>query len=1007
MHFRVRFKVSIVTAILLIIGVMTFATLGNVWLVSSRTAEKTAGRLFESIIESSHQRLDRLADEILSLANLGATQARVTTISGSGLDAPSLPLLFAALKGNPSLYSLYFGFEDGSFLQVISAEGESDVLAAHNAPDNTHWIVRTISSQKSVGEATQTSPVRLQTFTFLNQALQPIGKKIDRATDYDPRKRPWYESAISNETAQLSAPYVFNSLQQPGLTASKRISDGRGVFGVDVTLTELSGFISSLSVSENGGIILMDDGGRVLSMASQFGPYQLLSPLKAINANPVQALGIAKQRQVGDGMAIVDFEGAEMMVHQSEWRIGNRSFQIAAVAPLSDFVTHIQTMQMQILSLVLLGLGILIPVAFVYSNRMGKSVAHLAADANRVRNLDFSGQPTRPSRILEFDELGQSFTLMKSDLSNRTRALEVSDSKLSRLVELGIAMSAEQSSDNLMEMILSGAKELTNAEGGSLYAIGDDNKLHFKIVQGDGFDLKYGEVSPNNNNFPPVPLFEESGEPNHRNVVSYAIHEGATVNIPDAYDCDEFDFSGTRVFDERNNYRSVSFLTVPLRPRGGEIIGAVQLINAHEHELDTGSPVPFPPEIQKFVEALAAQAATALYNRDLLDAQENLMDSMIQLIAGAIDTKSPYTGGHCARVPELAIMLAQEACKAEDGTLAEFSFKSDAEWREFRIGAWLHDCGKVVTPEHVIDKATKLETIYNRIHEVRMRFEVLLRDADIKRLEAVAAGGDPEETLAQFENRRSKLMDEFAFIAHNNIGGEFMEAEAIERLKEIGNETWQRNFDDSLGLSHFELLHYGGAASVLPATEKLLDDKSSHIFKRDGGAAKMYDDLGFKMKVPEHLYNLGELHNLSISRGTLSEEERFKINEHIIQTIAMLEHLPFPKHLRRVPEYAGTHHETLNGEGYPRKLTDNELSVPSRIMAIADVFEALTSSDRPYKKAKSLSESVKILSFFKKDGHIDPELFDLFLTSGVYQHYAERFLESDQIDDVDIEQYIG
>jgi len=1004
MHFRVRFKVSIVTAILLIIAVMTFATLGNVWLVSSRTAEKTAGRLFESVTQSARQRLDRLADGILSLANLGATQARVTTISGNGLDAPSLPLLLTALKGNPSLYSLYYGFEDGSFLQVISAEGEGDVLAAHDAPDGTHWIVRTISSRKSVSEPAKISHARRQTFTFLNQSLQPIGKKIDRAPSYDPRKRPWYESAISNETAQLSAPYVFNSLQQPGLTASKRIGGGGGVFGVDVTLTELSGFISSLNVSENGGIILTDDEGRVLSMASHFGAYQLLSPLKAVKVNPVQALALAKQIQVSDEMVIVDFGGAEMMVHQSDWHTGNRSFQIAAVAPLSDFATHIQTMQVQILSLVFLGLGILIPVAFVYSNRMGKSVAHLAADANRVRNFDFSGSSPRPSRILEFDELGQSFALMKSDLSSRTKALEISDKKLSRLVELGVAMSAEHNSDKLMEMILRGAKELTNAEGGSLYTIGNDNELHFQIVQGDGFDLKYGDKD---NKFPPVPLFEKSGEPNYRNVVSYAIHEGKTVNIPDAYDCDEFDFSGTRVFDERNNYRSISFLTVPLRPRGGDVIGAVQLINAREPESDSDSPVPFPSEIQKFVEALAAQAATALYNRDLLDEQENLMDSMIQLIAGAIDTKSPYTGGHCARVPELAIMLAEEACEAEEGTLADFSFKSDAEWREFRIGAWLHDCGKVVTPEYVIDKATKLETIYNRIHEVRMRFEVLLRDADIKRLEAVAAGADPEEAQDQFELYRSKLMEEFAFIAHNNIGGEFVEAEAVERIEDIGNQTWQRHFDDRLGLSHFELLRYSDVAPELPVAEKLLDDKPNHIFKRNGGGDKMYADLGFKMNVPEHLYNLGELHNLSISRGTLTEEERFKINEHIIQTIAMLEHLPFPKHLRRVPEYAGTHHETLNGEGYPRKLTGKELSVPSRIMAIADVFEALTSSDRPYKKAKTLSESVKILSYFKKDGHIDPELFDLFLTSGVYQHYAERYLESNQIDDVDIEQYIG
>jgi len=1005
MRFRVRFKVSIVTAILLIIVVMTLATLGNVWLISSRTAEKTAGRLFESVTQSAHQRLDRLADEIFMLANLGATETRMTTVSGNGLDAPPLPFLFAALKENPSLYSLYFGFNDGSFLQVISAGRGGQILTAHDAPEGTRWIVRTISSQVTTDKQTQSAHPRVQTFTFLNQMLRPIGEKIDHAPRYDPRMRPWFESAISTEKAQLSAPYVFNSLQQPGLTASRRLNGGGGVFGVDVTLTELSNFISSMDVSENGGIILMDENGDVLSMASRFGPHKLLAPLKTINAAAVKALSLARQKQAGNGMFVVDYNNAKVMVHQSDWNAGNHSFRIAVVAPLGDFIAHIRTMQMQILGLLLLGLGVFIPVALVFSNRMGKSVSNLIEDANRVRNFDFSGHPPRPSRIVEFDELGQSFVRMKSDLSGRTKALEVAESKLSRLVELGIAMSAEHNSDKLMEMVLQGARELTNAEGGSLYTLGDDNRLHFQIVQGEGADLKYGLDSQKDDHFPPVPLFEASGKPNLRNVVSYAVHEGTTVNIPDAYDCDDFDFSGTRVFDERNNYRSVSFLTVPLRPRGGDIIGAVQLINARESGLD--SPVPFPSEVQKFVEALSAQAATALYNRDLLDAQEQLMDSMIQLIASAIDTKSPYTGGHCARVPELAIMLAKEACESKEGALADFSFKSDEEWREFRIGAWLHDCGKVVTPEYVIDKATKLETIYNRIHEVRMRFEVLLRDANIERLEAVAVGADSQETQRQFEQQRSDLVDEFAFIAHSNIGGEFIDAETTERLKEIGNKTWQRHFDDRLGLSHFELIRYSDAPSELPVTEKVLDDKPHHIFKRSREAHKMYDALGFKMKVPEHLYNLGELSNLSISRGTLSEEERFKINEHIVQTISMLEHLPFPKHLRRVPEYAGTHHETLNGEGYPRKLTKNELSVPSRIMAIADIFEALTSSDRPYKKAKSLSESVKILGNFKSDGHIDPELFDLFLTSGVYQQYADRFLDPEQIDNVDIKQFVG
>jgi HD-GYP domain-containing protein (c-di-GMP phosphodiesterase class II) len=404
---------------------------------------------------------------------------------------------------------------------------------------------------------------------------------------------------------------------------------------------------------------------------------------------------------------------------------------------------------------------------------------------------------------------------------------------------------------------------------------------------------------------------------------------------------------------------------------------------------------------------MAAQSAVALENQNLLEAQKVLMDSMIKIIAGAIDAKSAYTGGHCERVPELAVMLAEEAVKVNEGPLADFAFKSDDEWREFRIGAWLHDCGKVTTPEYVVDKATKLETIYNRIHEVRTRFEVLLRDAQIARLEAIAAGTPEAEADLAFAERKQQLLDDFAFIAECNMGGEFMAPELVDRVKRIGAQTWLRHFDNRLGLSYEELQRYELVpAAPLPASETLLADQPWHIVPR-GEARALDPKYGFKVKVPEHLYNFGEVYNLAVARGTLTEEERFKINEHIIQTIVMLDSMPFPKHLKRVPEYAGTHHETLTGSGYPKKLAEGELTVPSRIMAIADIFEALTASDRPYKKAKTLSESVKILSFFKKDRHIDGELFDLFLTTGVYKRYGEKYLKPEQVDEVDISKFIG
>ena len=463
-------------------------------------------------------------------------------------------------------------------------------------------------------------------------------------------------------------------------------------------------------------------------------------------------------------------------------------------------------------------------------------------------------------------------------------------------------------------------------------------------------------------------------------------------------------FQVLKIFDKNNGYKSQSFLTVPLKPRGGEVIGALQIINATDQV--TGEVIPFSDEVQPFVEALAAQAATALYNKDLLKAQEDLMDSLIHLIAGAVDEKSPYTGGHCERVPELGVMLAKEACNSDEGPLASFNFATDEEWREFEIGAWLHDCGKVTTPEYVVDKATKLETIYNRIHEIRTRFEVLLRDAEIKYLKTVADTGDSKTAKELFETEKEQLHSDFAFIAECNVGGEFMSDDKLEYLQKLSEKKWTRHFDLLLGLSEDETKRYVNEPKA-PVEENLLEDKGYHVIGRERGVAGLYSKYGFKTKVPENLYNRGELYNLSVKRGTLTDEERFKINEHVMQTIVMLEQLPLPKHLKRIPEYAGTHHETLIGSGYPKQLEEDELSIPSRIMAIADVFEALTASDRPYKPVKTLNESIKILSFFKKDRHIDPVLFDLFLTSGVYLQYAEKFLLPEQIDEVDITQYIG
>jgi len=389
----------------------------------------------------------------------------------------------------------------------------------------------------------------------------------------------------------------------------------------------------------------------------------------------------------------------------------------------------------------------------------------------------------------------------------------------------------------------------------------------------------------------------------------------------------------------------------------------------------------------------------------LQQAQQNLIDSFIKLIAETIDAKSRYTGGHCRRVPEIAISLAEAASESEK---IPFKIENEEQKREISTAAWLHDCGKIVTPEYVMDKSVKLETIYNRIHEIRMRFEVIYRDIEIAELKKRLNQKDIDEVENEVSKELEKLREEFAFVAEMNIGKETLDDQKIEKLKQIAQKEWYRYFDDTIGLSEDEKsrLSKHELNTKLPKKEKLIADKKRHIIKRSRRDIEEFKKHGFKMEIPENLYNYGELYNLSIPKGTLTKEEIFKIQEHVIMTIKMLEKLPFPDDLKNVPLYAGAHHETLDGTGYPRKLTKKELPVPARIMAIADIFEALTANDRPYHKPKKLSEAINIIADMVEEGKLDKDLFLLFLQSGIFKEYAKKHLKKEQIDELDVDYYL-
>lgn len=529
--------------------------------------------------------------------------------------------------------------------------------------------------------------------------------------------------------------------------------------------------------------------------------------------------------------------------------------------------------------------------------------------------------------------------------------------RLEKLNAIGVALSAERDTNRTLEVILDAAKSLTNADAGTLYRVTDDRRLKFEIFRNDTLKIAMGGTTDAPIPFDPLPLYDEEGNPNNSMVVACSVLHDTTINIEDAYSAAGFDFSGTRSFDQKTGYRSRSFLTIPMKNHENEIIGVLQLINAKHGK--TGEIIPFSKSDQRLTESLASQAAIALTNRLLITQLEELFESFVSLINIAIDEKSPYTGGHCERVPVLTMLLAEAAHAATEGPLKDFRL-TDADRKELKIAALLHDCGKVTTPVHVVDKATKLQTLFDRIHLVDTRFEILKRDAEIEflrsKLQAVESGnpGGLAELDQAFRQRIEQLEDDREFLRRSNIGSEFMSPEDQQRVEAIARYTWVNE--------------KGEAATFLSEDEEK---------------------------------------NLKIARGTLTDEERQVINYHIVATIKMLEALPWPKYLRHVPEYAGGHHERVDGRGYPKGLTRGQMSIQARIMAIADIFEALTARDRPYKHGQALSESLRILGLMKLDHHVDPELFEVFIRSKVYLKYADQFLDPEQIDEVNAAEIPG
>ena len=931
---------------------------------------KQARELALESAEASFQQLGKeAASEMESL--FGPVETMLGVLAGGQLPVQRtletrlqfVPALAGALRRNPRMSAIYVGYADGAFFLVRSLAGETG--GELGAPVDARYLV-----QHTAGKASGV-------YLWLDENLREIEREARPEYHFDPRERPWYKEALASRTVARGEPYVFFTTLRIGKTFSLRANDARAVVGADFRLTELSSLLADRTrgLDSSAQAVIFNDTGTVIAHRS---PERAIvvgdTARRAVTVPELQSPVLTeamRRAAAGELGRLLDWKDTER-----EWRIllsrlpeagAHAEFFVAATPVKALLAPAERTLAVTLIVIGVILLGAL-PLAWLVSHSVARPLERLASEASAMRRFNFvePPQPVR-SRIVEVDDLASSMAATRGTIR--------------RFREFSSAIAAESDLQKLIDRVLDETLPLASGAAGVV-----------RLVSPDGLTLSAAAVRwPSGKSLVLPEVTLEADVPAAR----AAREKRVTV---ETFPGDKLP-SGLAAVTQGGEGTIVS---VPLFDRRGHTLGVISILRSGE-----GHSLAKDDDLIAFLAALAGTFSVAIENQKLLKEQKDLLEGLIQLTAGAIDAKSPYTGGHCQRVPVLTKMLVEAACAATEGPFAGYSLNEE-EWEAVHIGAWLHDCGKVTTPEYVVDKATKLETITDRLHEIRTRFEVLKRDADVEYWKGVGNGGEKAALAAARDAQHRALDADFAFVAECNEGGEFMAPERVTRLKAIGARTWTRTLDDRIGLSFDEKKRKAAVSSAPPpATEKLLDDKPEHIVPwLPSERVPAENKWGFKVRVPEHKWNRGEIHNLSIARGTLTDEERYVINDHMAQTIKMLTALPFPRHLRNVPEIAGGHHEKMDGTGYPKRLKREEMSLPARMMAIADIFEALTAGDRPYKKAKTLSESITIMGFMKKDRHVDPDLFDLFLKSGVYLRYAERFCAPEQIDKVDIAPYV-
>lgn len=957
---RALTAVSIVGLMLIVAGVLLWHGVRGADKMMVRAVEDTGRQLAVTTEERARRLIDpaRVVVTLLAQDDLASRQRLVDRLR-------HLPLLAASLEAHSAASAVYVGYEDGDFL-LLRPAGRVPQERLPEVPDadEAAYLVQAVDRDASGNAQAE--------WRLYDRDLNLLGRRLQPGDAFDPRERPWYRRAMAASGAWLTEPYVFFTTREIGITLARRSRHGRAVVGLDASLADLGSEMDALGITPGTRLAVVSRDGRLLAhpdveaLLAEHGGSPRLATLDELDDPVLRRLGRLTRDEgaslgaAAPGEAASDDASsgasARFRVDGEDWFGMRLPFRIPGVEPATLLMVvperellagTRELLWQRSLVAVLLALALL-PLGVWVGHRLSRPLNALAEQVRALGDFDFSACRGVRSPVREVQQLSGALTGMAEGIAGFQRMTRT--------------LSREPRLDTLLATVLEDLLNITDSRHGAIYLEDESDPTRFAC------EAEQGQGDPDD----PLPAC-------------------LTLKAPDE--------SGMAALERRA--AASGYLVQPLCNRSGHRMGL--LILALRASGSGGD-----RSWRRFVEELSGAAAVAIETRRLLEGEKRLLDAIVELIAGATDAKSAHTGGHCSRVPQLAEMLLEGAHRSNSGPFADETLDDDRR-TAFHLAAWLHDCGKLTTPDEVMEKATKLEARYNRIHEIRTRFEVLWRDADVAYWRGLAESGD-EPALAEARRRRqAELQEAFRLVAELNRGGEALDETRLARLEAIADWRWWRHFDDRLGVSEEEAARLAREPEAPPpAEERLLADRPRDRLDWVVAPPPVAEDdprnrWGFAMQPPEVAGDQGELYNLRVARGTLNDVERFRIQEHIVQTIMMLESLPWPAHLRRVPTIAGNHHERMDGRGYPRRLVLAEASLEERIMAVADVFEALTAADRPYKPGLTLSRSLSILAAMARDGHLDPDVFALLLDSGVWRDYAERFLAPAQIDEVDID----